>query len=127
MTPPRSAFGAPPQGAAADGPAQPDPWQPLDQNGVAPRALDQTPDADTLRRLRWRCRRGLLENDIFIERFFERHGENLTTPLVQGLLELMDLSDNDLLDLLLARKEPEGDLIKPDVMQVLSMMRVRQA
>jgi antitoxin CptB len=127
MTPPQSAYGAPPQGGAPDGPAEPDPWRPLNGLGTAPQALDQTPDADTLRRLRWRCRRGLLENDIFIDRFFERHGENLTTALVQGLLELMDLSDNDLLDLLLARKEPEGDLLKPDVMQVLSMMRVRQA
>ena len=88
---------------------------------------DQAPDADVLRRLRWRCRRGLLENDLFIDRFFECHGGSLTTSLVQGLLELMDLSDNDLLDLLLARKEPEGDLANAQVMQVLSMMRVPQA
>ncbi len=88
---------------------------------------DQTPDADVLRRLRWRCRRGLLENDLFIDRFFEQHGESLTTSLVQGLLQLMDLSDNDLLDLLLARKEPEGDLASKEVMQVLSMMRVAKA
>jgi antitoxin CptB len=80
-----------------------------------------------LRRIRWRCRRGLLENDLFIDKFFERHGENLTTPLVQGLLELMELSDNDLLDLLLARKEPQGDLLKPEIVQVLSMMRVAKA
>jgi antitoxin CptB len=79
----------------------------------APVPADLTPDPDVLRRLRWRCRRGLLENDLFIDKFFERYGDNLTTPLVQGLLELMDLSDNDLLDLLLARKEPEGDLTKP--------------
>ncbi|WP_290867410.1 succinate dehydrogenase assembly factor 2 [Aquabacterium sp.] len=89
-------------------------------------AADLTPDPDVLRRLRWRCRRGLLENDIFIDRFFEQHEGSLTTPLVQGLLQLMDLSDNDLLDLLLARKEPEGELRDPDVLQVLSMMRVRQ-
>jgi antitoxin CptB len=87
----------------------------------------QKPDADVLRRLRWRCRRGLLENDLFIDKFFERYGESLTTGLVQGLLELMDLSDNDLLDLLLARKEPEGDLANAEVIQVLSMMRVPQA
>ena len=93
----------------------------------APVSTDLTPDPDVLRRLRWRCRRGLLENDLFIDKFFERYGENLTTPLVQGLLELMDLSDNDLLDLLLARKEPEGDLVKPEVLQVLSMMRVAKA
>ena len=85
------------------------------------------PDPDVLRRIRWRCRRGLLENDLFIDKFFERHGENLTTPLVQGLLELMELSDNDLLDLLLARKEPQGDLLKPEIVQVLSMMRVAKA
>jgi antitoxin CptB len=85
---------------------------------------DQAPDADTLRRLRWRCRRGLLENDLFIEKFFDKYETNLTNGLVRGLLELMDLSDNDLLDLLLARKEPEGALASEEVKQVLSMMRV---
>ena len=28
-----------------------------------------------LSKLRWRCRRGLLENDLFVERFFRRHEE----------------------------------------------------
>ena len=93
----------------------------------APDSADLTPDPDVLRRIRWRCRRGLLENDLFIDKFFERYGENLTTPLVQGLLQLMDLSDNDLLDLFLSRKEPEGDLENPEVLQVLSMMRVVKA
>ena len=83
-----------------------------------------TPDEDVLRRLRWRCRRGLLENDIFIDRFFEQHEASLTNSLVQGLLQLMDLSDNDLLDLLLARKEPEGELDNAEVRRVLSLMRV---
>ncbi len=86
--------------------------------------LSDAPDADTLRRLRWRCRRGLLENDIFIDRFFETHGEHLTQGLVQGLLTLMELADNDLLDLLLSRKEPEGDWVTSDVVQVLKLMRV---
>ncbi|MFW9617095.1 succinate dehydrogenase assembly factor 2 [Aquabacterium sp.] len=85
---------------------------------------DLTPHPDVLRRLRWRCRRGLLENDLFIDRFFEQYENQLTTPLVQGLLQLMDLSDNDLLDLLLARKEPEADQSSPELLQVLQMMRV---
>ena len=89
-------------------------------------AADDTPDADVLRRLRWRCRRGLLENDLFIDRFFEQHGTSLTNPLVRGLLQLMDLSDNDLLDLLLARKEPQDDLDNSEVRQVLLLMRVSQ-
>ena len=93
---------------------------------TAPQAAEQALDPDLLRRLRWRCRRGLLENDLFIDRFFERHEPHLTQSLVQGLLQLMDLSDNDLLDLFLARKEPEGELDNPDVRQVLSLMRVAQ-
>jgi antitoxin CptB len=39
----------------------------------------------------------------------------------------MELSDNDLLDLLLARKEPEGELVNADVIQVLTLMRVPMA
>jgi antitoxin CptB len=59
-------------------------------------------------RLKWRCRRGLLENDLFIERFFRRYEETLTARQVEGLQLLMDLADNDLLDLLLARKDPRA-------------------
>jgi antitoxin CptB len=78
-----------------------------------------------LSKLRWRCRRGLLENDLFIERFFDRHAATLTVAQANALNELMDLPDNDLLDLLLARKEPEGELNKSDVRQVLAMLRHR--
>ncbi|MCH9818350.1 MAG: succinate dehydrogenase assembly factor 2, partial [Betaproteobacteria bacterium] len=59
-----------------------------------------------LSKLKWRCRRGLLENDLFIERFFKRYEASLTVDQAQAVTDLMDLSDNDLLDLLLARKEP---------------------
>ena len=83
-------------------------------------------DDRTLSRLRWRCRRGLLENDLFIERFFDRFASRLTVGQAQALGELMDLADNDLLDLLLARKEPEGALACDEVVQVLRMMRTPQ-
>ena len=81
-------------------------------------------DERALSKLRWRCRRGLLENDLVIERFFARHDARLTEGLAQGLLVLMDLSDNDLLDLLLGRTQPEGELLQDEVVQVLRMMRV---
>ncbi len=76
-----------------------------------------------LNKLKWRCRRGLLENDLFIERFFRRHEETLTVGQAQGLQRLMALADPDLLDLLLARREPEGDLDDPHVRDVLTQMR----
>ena len=66
-----------------------------------------------LSKLRWRCRRGLLENDLLIEKFFTRHQSTLTVSQAKGLNDLMDLSDNDLLDLLLRRKEP-ADLVEAD-------------
>ena len=78
-----------------------------------------------LSKLKWRCRRGLLENDLFIERFFARHEASLTMRHAAALNELMDLADNDLLDLLLSRKEPEGDIKTSDVREVLEMLRSR--
>jgi antitoxin CptB len=80
-------------------------------------------DSVDLNRLRWRCRRGLLENDLFIERFFEEHGARMTTRQANGLQALMALGDNDLLDLLLARCEPTGELDRPEVHEILALMR----
>ena len=65
----------------------------------------------------------MLENDLFVERFFRRHEATLTTRQAAGLQALMDLGDNDLLDLLLARNDPAGDLDRSDVREVLAMLR----
>ncbi|MDO9197193.1 succinate dehydrogenase assembly factor 2 [Rhodoferax sp.] len=83
-------------------------------------------DERGLSRLKWRCRRGLLENDIFIERFFRRFESGLTVKQSQGLSALMELSDNDLLDLHLARKtlaQVDAGLDRDDVREVLGMLR----
>ena len=83
-------------------------------------------DERALSKLKWRCRRGLLENDLFIERFFRQFESTLTVRQSQGLNALMDLSDNDLLDLHLGRKplalvSPELD--RTEVQEVLKMLR----
>ena len=80
-------------------------------------------DERAFSKLRWRCRRGLLENDLFVERFFSRHETSLTQSQADGLLALMDLSDNDLLDLLLARREPEAGSLDDSTLEVLRLMR----
>ena len=82
-------------------------------------------DARDVAVLRWRSRRGLVENDLFIERFFERHGTQLTVGQGHAVTMLMNLSDNDLLDLLLRRKEPEGEIATQQVKAVLEQMRQR--
>ena len=89
--------------------------------------MDSALEPVALNRLKWRCRRGLLENDLLIERFFARHGSCITPSQAEGLQALTDLSDNDLLDLLLARREPAGELDQPAVREVLALMRTRQA
>jgi len=80
-------------------------------------------DARALSKLRWRSRRGLLENDLFIQRFFERHVSRLTVGQARGMYALMDLSDNDLLDLLLQRKELSNPSERPEALEVLTMLR----
>ncbi|MEJ8837020.1 FAD assembly factor SdhE [Ramlibacter sp. AN1133] len=88
---------------------------------------DELLDERGLSKLRWRCRRGLLENDLFIERFFDRFASRLTMVQARALGELMDLADNDLLDLLLRRKEPADALDRPDIKEVLEMLRLPAA
>jgi antitoxin CptB len=80
-------------------------------------------DPTELSRLKWRCRRGLLENDLFIERFFQEHESRLPLRQARALHHLMDLSDNDLLDLLLRRTELSPAMDRPDVREVLSQLR----
>ena len=76
-------------------------------------------------RLRWRSRRGLLENDIILTRFLDAHEESLTDEEVDALTRLLDLADNPLLDLILARAEPQGEVDLPHVRALLA--RLRQA
>ena len=85
--------------------------------------MDTLIDERSLSRLKWRCRRGLLENDLFIERFFSRFEASLTVGQARGVQTLMDLPDNDLLDLLLSRTEPQGELARTEVRDVLTLMR----
>lgn len=74
-------------------------------------------------RLRWRGRRGLLENDLILTRFLDAHEEGLTDEEVDAFSLLMNLSDNDLLNLLLARNEPEGEVDQPRVHALLERLR----
>jgi antitoxin CptB len=80
-------------------------------------------DKSGLNKLRWRCRRGMLENDIFIERFLNKYEHELTLDMTAGLMALMDLSDPELLDLFLGRVQPEGDYLRDSIFEVLGKIR----
>ena len=50
-------------------------------------------------RLKWKCRRGLLELDIVLERYLQKN------PVDEELSALLDLPDNDLWDIVNGRSE----------------------
>jgi antitoxin CptB len=58
-----------------------------------------------LYRLKSDARRGLLENDLILQRFFERYGAQISAEDGKILGQLLALDDNDLMDLLIGRKD----------------------
>ncbi len=83
---------------------------------------DVSDDAQ-LRRLRWRARRGLLENDVLLTRFLDRYETQLNTEQIHALGVLLDQTDNELLDLLLARTEPTGSANISSVRALLALIQ----
>ncbi len=74
-------------------------------------------------RLRWRGRRGLLENDLIITRLLDRYESTLTDDEVGALTVLFDMSDNDLMDLILGRKQLEGEFDTVPMRRIVDLLR----
>ena len=70
-------------------------------------------DPTRLNRLRWRCRRGMLENDLILARFLDARGAAMTEADVAALDRLLDLTDNELWDLLSGRAETADAGLRP--------------
>ena len=66
-----------------------------------------TTETEKLRRLRWRCRRGLLELDIVLKRFLDQEYDKLNDGQRQLFDELLELPDNTLLAYLNKQEKPE--------------------
>jgi succinate dehydrogenase flavin-adding protein (antitoxin of CptAB toxin-antitoxin module) len=71
-----------------------------------------------LDRIRWRCRRGLLELDLVLQAFLERGYDRLGPEERAVFVELLEQPDNDLLDLAMGRTEPA-----PRYRSVVEMLR----
>jgi antitoxin CptB len=70
-------------------------------------------DPTSLNRLRWRCRRGMLENDLILTRFLDKRGDAITDREIAALDQLLEMSDNELWDLLSGREEPADAAVAP--------------
>ena len=62
----------------------------------------------------------MLENDILLTRFLDRYEETLSDAEVTTFVQLLELADGDLMDLLMARKQPEGELATEQVRNLLA-------
>jgi antitoxin CptB len=58
-----------------------------------------------LDRIRWDCRRGMLELDLVLARFLDRHFSGLTPSQKKAFKTLLEYPDNDLWDLVAGRVE----------------------
>lgn len=74
-------------------------------------------------RLRCRARRGLLENDLIVTRYLDAYEAQLTDEDVSALTQLFEMGDNELLDVLLARAELQGELNTPRLQGIVNKMR----
>lgn len=63
-------------------------------------------DGETLRRLRWQCRRGMLELDCLLLRFLDLGYADLDPAGRRAFTALLRQPDQDLSDWLIGRREP---------------------
>lgn len=101
------------------GPAPATPWEPSLEGDD--RLEQRDADVRRLARLRWRCRRGLLENDLILERFLDACAATLTAADVAALDALLDQSDNDLWAILSGRMDPADASLLPLVGRLRSI------
>jgi antitoxin CptB len=73
---------------------------------------------ERMNRIRWRCRRGMLENDLVLARFLEAKGPTLAEDEMAMLDRLLDFTDNDLWDLIAGRREPQDQDVLPVLLQL---------
>lgn len=64
-----------------------------------------------LSRLRWRCRRGMRELDVLLERFLEQAYPQASRTEQQAFEELLDLPDPEILALLTGRSSAQDQFL----------------
>ena len=72
-----------------------------------------------MNRLRWRCRRGLLENDLVLERFLAAHGPTLEDDHLSALQALLEYPDDELWGIVSGRSECR----EPALFEVVGLLR----
>ena len=71
-----------------------------------------------MNRLRWSCRRGLLENELVLERFLHAYAELLEGERLAAFKMLLEYGDDELWGMVSGRREC-GDPALSEVVQLL--------
>ncbi|MBL8541994.1 MAG: succinate dehydrogenase assembly factor 2 [Betaproteobacteria bacterium] len=80
-----------------------------------------------LDRVRWHCRRGMLELDLLLHRFVDRHLPNLSPDDMTRFKEILDLQDGELWQVLSGRAEIEDRRLQPLVQMIRGSADTREA
>lgn len=75
-------------------------------------------------KLRWHSRRALLENDLVLQRFWQKQPEALDDATAGTLERLLEMEDHDLWELLSGRRAA-GDPALQDMVELLRQPAVQ--
>ena len=66
-----------------------------------------------IERIRWRCRRGMLELDLLLQQFLNKYGSQLNEQQISQFESLLLLSDWDLLTIINSNAEAVDKSLEP--------------
>ncbi len=70
-------------------------------------------DEARLKKLRWRCRRGVRELDILMTRFLDETFDTLTSEQQEGFAVLLECQDPDVMDWVMGRRNDYPEICGP--------------
>ncbi len=76
-------------------------------------------EAAHLGRLRWHSRRGMLELDLVLERFWLRHGDTLNAEQAMALEQVLELEENELWEVVCGRRSID----EPPLQRMIELLR----
>lgn len=84
-------------------------------------------DSPELSRLRWACRRGMLELDVILAPFAEQDYARLDASHQQAFSRLLECSDLELFRWLLRREQPADQQLQAIIGVILERHQTRHA
>lgn len=75
-------------------------------------------------KLYWRVRRGMLELDLMLQAFLDHDYDRSAKETQDAFIELLNYSDQDLLELLMARSETDVQPINDVIQKIRHATRV---